>query len=81
MYARSTTICAVVAVLLAAFPATANAGLFDSLTTSSAHINSCSNVTTLFSYYFIDKLSEGYGFRGRGTFRIPGEPKGRYEGA
>jgi hypothetical protein len=53
----------VVVVILAALPATANA----------AHINSCSNVTTLFSYYFTDKLSEGYGFRGRGTFRIPGE--------
>jgi hypothetical protein len=64
---------AIACAVLAALPTTANAGLFERLTTSSAHINSCSNVTTLFSYYFIDKLSEGYGFRGRGTFRIPGE--------
>jgi hypothetical protein len=62
-----------VAVILAALPGTASAGLFDSPALSSAHINSCSNVTTTFSYYFIDKLSDGYGFRGRGTFRIPGE--------
>jgi hypothetical protein len=30
-------------------------------------------VTTVFSYFFIDKLSEGRGLAGRGTFRFPGE--------
>jgi hypothetical protein len=57
----------------AVLSATAHAGLFDSPAVSSAHINTCSNVTTIFSYFFRDQLSEGYGFFGRGTFRIPGE--------
>jgi len=35
--------------------------------------NTCSNVTTNFSYYSDDKLSEGFGLGARGTFRILGE--------
>ncbi len=61
------------AAVLAELPATVHAGLFDSPAVSSAHINMCSNVSTIFSYFFRDQLNEGYGFFGRGTFRIPGE--------
>lgn len=63
------------AAVMVALPVTANAGLFGNPATSEGHINSCSNVTTNFSYYFTDRLSEPNfrGFRGRGTFRIPGE--------
>ena len=63
------------AAVMVALPVTANAGLFGNPATSEGHINSCSNVTTNFSYYFTDRLSERKfrGFRGRGTFRIPGE--------
>ena len=53
-------------------PATSNAGLFSS-GSSAAHINSCSNVTTNFSYYFRDDINQGFGFFARGTFRILGE--------
>ncbi len=60
----------VIAAILAAIPATAYAGPPD----SPAQVNSCSNVTAVFSYFFVDKLSEGRGLAARGTFQLPGEP-------
>ena len=53
-----------------AFSPTANAEPFS----TSPHVNSCSNVTTNFSYYFKDHIGEGQGlFSARGTFRISDE--------